>query len=248
MPRPVLNFMLGLLFLGGSASLLAGCDRGDGAQLLLEAKRADASDETMERARDIVERRIGELGASGATVVRQDRNRLLVTLRRAADAGPVKALVGRSGRLDFRLVDLNVAPGELASGAAPPGTRILPFANDGAAGRIAVRSRPIVTGSMIVDARPGFDPAGNPVVTIRFDEAGSRRFERATRENVGRPFAIVLDDQVISAPAINEPITGGQAQIGGGFTPVSANQLAISLRSGALPVDLAVIDERVIPQ
>lgn len=245
MPKSVIAFILALLSLGSFAALLAGCERGDRAQLLLEAKRADASDATMEKAREIVERRIEALGSSGATVVRRPPNRLLVTLRRAEDVEQVKALVGRSARLEFRLVDLSLAPSEIDSGKAPPGTRILDFAKDGPnPGRIAVRSRPIVTGRMIADAQPCFDPAGQPCVNVRFDDVGTRRFARATRENVGRPFAIVLDDEVISAPAVNEPILGGQAQISGGFTEESANQLAIALRSGALPVDLVVIEER----
>jgi preprotein translocase subunit SecD len=99
---------------------------------------------------------------------------------------------------------------------------------------------------MIVDAQPGLDPAGQSIVNLRFDEAGSRRFARTTRENVGRPFAIALDDVVVSAPNINEPILGGEAQIGGGFTVQSANELAIALRSGALPFDLVVVEERVL--
>jgi preprotein translocase subunit SecD len=248
MPRPVITFVLGLLYLGSSAWLLTGCDRGERAQFLLEAKRADASDAAMEKAREIVERRLGAAGSSGATVVRQHPNRLLVTLGRGEDAEQVKGLVGRSARLDFRLVDLSVTLDQLDSGRARPGTRILAFANDGTNGRIAVRGRPIVTGSMIVDAQPGFDGAGRPAVTLSFDAPGSRRFARATRENVGRPFAIVLDGVVISAPAIEEPILGGQAQISGNFTVESANQLAIALRSGALPVDLVVVEERVLAQ
>lgn len=245
MPRPVITFILALLFLGSSASLATGCDRGERVQLLLESKGSGASDEAMERARAVIERRIDALGSSGATVVRQPPDRILVTLARAGDVQPVKALVRRSGRLDFRLVDTGVTREQLKSGLAPPGTRILPFA-DGSGGRIAVHRRPIVTGSMIVDAQSGFDAAGHPTVTVRFDSAGSRRFALATRENVGRPFAIVLDDAVISAPAINEPILGGEAQISGAFTAESARELAIALRSGALPVDFTVIEERVI--
>lgn len=248
MATPVMTLMLGLLYLGGSSSLLTGCDRGDRVQLVLEAKAAGAGDQVMERTREVVERRIVALGSSGATVVRQHPNRLLVTLPHAGDAGQVRALVARSGRLEFRLVDLSATPEQIEAGASLPGTRILSFSNDRPNGRIAVRGRPIVTGSMIVDARPGFDGAGNPSVTVRFDAVGRRRFARATRENVGRPFAIIVDDEVISAPVINEPILGDEAQIGGGFTVESANQLAIALRSGALPVDLAVIEERVLPR
>jgi preprotein translocase subunit SecD len=105
----------------------------------------------------------------------------------------------------------------------------------------------MVTGDRITDASQGFDPQGGaPVVNIRFDNPGSLSFGRATQTNVGKPFAIVLDNVVISAPRINEPILGGQAQISGGFTVESANELAISLRSGRLPVELTVVEERTV--
>jgi preprotein translocase subunit SecD len=248
MPKSVVTFLLGLLLLAGSAPLLTGCDRGDQVQLLLEAKRKEPSAEAMDKAREVIERRLGTAGMSGVTVVRHGPNRLLATFRGARDMGSIKVLIGRSARLEFRLVDLGVAPEELDAGQAPPGTRILPYASDGPGGRIAVRRRPVVDGSMIVDAQPGFDSDGQPTVNLRFDEAGSRRFAQATRENVGRPFAIVLDDLVLSAPNINEPILGGQAQINGGFTPESARDLAVLLRSGALPFDLVVVGERVVKE
>ncbi|HEU0099774.1 MAG TPA: hypothetical protein VFQ67_13500 [Allosphingosinicella sp.] len=244
MPKLVATFRLGLLLLGGSASLLTGCDRGDRVQLLLEAKRKDASDEAMDKARAVVERRLEALGSSRATVVRQPGNRILVTLSAGEDTAPIKALIGRSARLDFRLVDPGVTAAQIAAGEAPPGTRFLRFPGGGADGRIAVRGRSIVNGSMIADAQQTFDSSGRPAVTLTFDALGSRRFARATRDNVGRPFAIALDDVVVSAPNINEPILGGQAVISGDFTVESASELAIALRSGALPLDLVVVAER----
>jgi len=244
MPKAVITFMLGLLFLGSSASMLTGCDRGERVQLLLEATRKDASAEAMDQARNVVERRLGAAGASGVTVVRQGPNRLLATFGGAEDTGPIKALIGRSARLEFWLVDLGVPPEQIAGGEAPPGTRLLAFPSDAPDSRIAVRGRPIVNGTMIVDAQQAFDSAGQPAVNLRFDALGSRRFARATRENVGRPFAIALDDIVVSAPNINEPILGGEAMISGNFTVESAKELAIALRSGALPFDLVVVGER----
>jgi preprotein translocase subunit SecD len=104
----------------------------------------------------------------------------------------------------------------------------------------------MVSGDQLVDAKQTFDQDGRPVVSISFNTAGARRFGRVTQENVNKPFAIILDDQVLSAPNINEPILGGQAQISGNFTVETANQLAVSLASGKLPVKLNVIEERTI--
>lgn len=244
MPTSVITFMLGLLGLAGSA-LLTGCGRGDRVQLVLEAKSGAASDGVMESARATIERRISAYGSSGATVARRGPNRILVTLDRRADAEEVKALVGRSGRLEFRLVDMAADPDQIRSGRAPPGSEILPFARGEPEENIAVRKRRIITGSMIVDAAPVAGAAGKSAVGVHFDAAGSRRFAEATRENVGLPFAIVLDGAVISAPLITEPILGGQAQIVG-FTPEEATRMAIALRSGPLPIDLTVIEERVL--
>jgi preprotein translocase subunit SecD len=114
-------------------------------------------------------------------------------------------------------------------------------------GSIAVLRRAMVTGDQLIDAQQGYDQTTNaPVVNIRFDSQGARRFARTTQENVNKPFAIILDNVVLSAPNINEPILGGQAQISGGFTLEEANQLSISLRSGKLPVELKVVEERTV--
>jgi len=246
MLKPVVTAILGLLLMGSSGALPAGCDRGERVQLLLEAKRRDASGQAMDKAREVIERRLGAAGASDVTVVRQGPNRILATFGGARDTGPIKALIGRSARLDFWLVDTSVAPGQAAAGEAPPGSRLLAVPGDGPDGRIAVRGRPIVNGTMIVDAQQSFDMSGQPTVTLRFDPPGTRRFARATSANVGRPFAIALDDAVLSAPNINEPILGGEAMISGDFTVESARELAIALRSGALPFDFVVVEERVV--
>jgi preprotein translocase subunit SecD len=113
-------------------------------------------------------------------------------------------------------------------------------------GFMAVQRRVMVSGDQLVDARQSFDDVGRPVVNITFNAAGARRFGRVTQENVDRPFAIILDDRILSAPNINEPILGGRAQISGNFTVESANDLAISLASGKLPVKLDVVEERTV--
>jgi len=135
-------------------------------------------------------------------------------------------------------------PNQVQQGHAPAGSQVLPMAEGG--GFIAVKRRVMVSGDQLVDAKQSFDQDGRAVVSIRFNTAGSRRFGRVTQENVNKPFAIILDDKVLSAPNINEPILGGQAQISGSFTVETANELAVSLASGKLPVKLNVIEERTI--
>ena len=220
---------------------------GEGNRIVMRqtaAGRDAAVDQAMSVARDIIDRRINALGTLEPTILLQGSNRILVQVPGLQDPEALKALIGRTARLDFKLVDLSVTPEQLQAGRAPPGSQILPMAEGG---RIAVQRRAMVTGDQISDAQQGFDPQdGSPVVTIRFDSAGSRRFARVTQENVNRPFAIILDNVVLSAPNINEPILGGSAQISGSFTVESANALAISLRSGRLPVELQVVEERTV--
>jgi preprotein translocase subunit SecD len=133
-------------------------------------------------------------------------------------------------------------------GRAPVGSQVLSYPdNPSGVPFIAVQRRAILTGDELIDAKQTFDSQDNaPVVSITFDSQGGRKFARVTQENVGKPFAMILDNKVISAPNINEPILGGQARISGHFTVESANELAISLRSGKLPVALKVIEERTV--
>ncbi|HWT14026.1 MAG TPA: protein translocase subunit SecD [Allosphingosinicella sp.] len=206
-----------------------------------------AVDQAMDVARDVIDRRINALGTLEPTIIRQGSSRIVVQVPGLQDPEALKALIGRTARLEFKLVDLTATPEQLQSGRAPVGSQILPYPEGGATGRIAVQRRAIITGDQIADAQQGFDQtSGAPVVTIRFDGTGSRRFARVTQENVGRPFAIILDNIVLSAPNIREPILGGAAEIEGSFTVETANALAISLRSGRLPVDLTVVEERTV--
>ena len=223
---------------------LASCAPTERAELLLQASGAgDVADQAMEEARAIVERRLGSAGVEAPSVTREGRSRILVRLAHPEDAERVKSLVRARGRLEFKLVDESASMEQLESGQAPLGSRIYASRE----GRIALRQRTIVTGAMLQGAHQAFDQqTGEPVVVLTFDSTGARRFARATQENVGRRFAIVVDDRVLSAPVINEPILGGSAQITGSFTMESASDLANMLRSGTLPVDLAVAVERVV--
>jgi preprotein translocase subunit SecD len=203
-----------------------------------------ALNDAMTSARDVVRRRIDPQGTKEVTVVNQGTDRILVEVPGVEDPEALKNLIGQTARLEFKLVDLTADPNQVAQGRAPAGSQVLPMVEGG--GNIAVKRRVMVDGDQLIDAKQSFDQDGRPVVSISFNTAGARRFGRVTQENVNKPFAIILDDKVLSAPNINEPILGGQAQISGNFTVETANQLAISLASGKLPVKLNVIEERTI--
>ncbi len=208
------------------------------------AGESEAIDNAMASARDVIDRRINSLGTLEPTIIREGTDRILVQVPGVQDPEQIKSLIGRTARLEFKAVpDEQPSAEVLASGRAPAGLQILPT-TDG--GRIAVQRRALISGDQIVRAQQSFNQQGQPDVSITFDSNGGTRFARHTRENVGKLFAIVLDGTVLSAPVINEPILGGQASIAGAFTVESANELAISLRSGRLPVELAVVDERTV--
>ncbi len=200
--------------------------------------------DAMTVARDVVRRRIDPQGTKEITVINQGTDRILVEVPGVEDPEALKHLIGQTARLEFKLVDMTADPNQVQQGHAPAGSQVLPMAEGG--GFIAVKRRVMVSGDQLVDAKQSFDQDGRAVVSIRFNTAGSRRFGRVTQENVNKPFAIILDDKVLSAPNINEPILGGQAQISGNFTVETANELAVSLASGKLPVKLNVIEERTI--
>jgi preprotein translocase subunit SecD len=209
-----------------------------------ESGSKQALKDSLTVARDVVRRRIDPGGTKEITVINQGDRRIFVQVPGVEDPDALKQLIGQTARLEFKLVDLNADPNQVAQGRAPPGSQVLPMADGN--GAIAVQRRVMVSGEQLVNAKQGFDQDGQPIVDISFNTAGARRFGRVTQENVGKPFAIILDDKVLSAPNINEPILGGRAQISGSFTVESANQLAVSLASGKLPVKLNVIEERTV--
>jgi preprotein translocase subunit SecD len=205
---------------------------------------AQALSDSMGVARDVVRRRIDPGGTKEITVVTEGNNRILVEVPGVENPDELKKLIGQTARLEFKLVDLSANPADVKAGHAPPGSEIAPMA-DGT-GAIAVKRRVMVSGDQISKAQQSFDENGRPDIALTFDSAGARRFGRTTQENVGKPFAIILDGKVLSAPVIEGPILGGNAQITGNFTVQSAHDLAVSLASGRLPVKLNVIEERSI--
>ncbi len=207
-----------------------------------------AVDNAMETATDVIRRRIDAMGTREPTIIRQGENRIVVQVPGLDDPEALKALLGQTAKLEFKLVDFEADPNAVAAGRPSVGSQIFPYPdNPSGLPNIAVKRLGGITGDRLTDAGQGFEPDTNaPVVNITFDAEGGARFARLTQNNVGRPFAIILDGEVLSAPNINEPILGGSAMISGNFTVESANQLAIALRSGALPVELKIVEERTV--
>ena len=200
---------------------------------------------------EIVRRRIDEHGVSEPTIQRQGTDRILVQLPGIKDPDRVKRLLGRTAKMVFRLVDVSTTVQDARLGRVPPGSELLDDASEvdssGQPLQYVVRKRIMVSGDRLVDAAPTFDSqTGQPVVSFRFDSVGGRKFGEVTRNNVGRPFAIVLDGEVISAPVIREAILGGAGQISGRFTVEEVRDLALLLRAGALPAPLKILEERSV--
>jgi len=200
--------------------------------------------QTVDQSIQIVERRVNELGLVEPTIQREGTDRILVQVPGLQDPSRLKEILGKTAKLDFRMVDVSMTP-EQAEQAHPADSEILAGETPGT--KYLIEKRVLVSGGDLVDAQPGFDQRTNePVVNFRFNSAGARKFAEVTQANVGKPFAIVLDNKVISAPVIREPILGGSGQISGSFTVQSANDLAILLRAGALPAPLTIIEERTV--
>ena len=208
-----------------------------------DAGVAAAIDNAMAQAVEVIRKRIDELGTREPTIVRQGANRIVVQVPGLQDPQALKALLGKTAKLEFKLVDVAADAAEVAQGRAPPGSQILASVDGGP---VVVRRRAILTGDQLVDSQVTQDQNGRPAVSFRFDSTGGRRFAQVTQENSGKPFAIILDNKVISTPVINEPILGGSGVITGSYTVQAANEFAILLRSGKLPVELKVVEERTV--
>jgi len=208
-----------------------------------DAGVAAAIDNAMAQAVEVIRKRIDELGTREPTIVRQGASRIVVQVPGLQDPQALKALLGKTAKLEFKLVDVSADQAEVAQGRAPPGSQILPSV-DGLP--VVVKRRAILSGDQLVDSQVTQDTNGRPAVSFRFDSTGGRRFAQVTQENGGKPFAIILDNRVISTPVINEPILGGAGIITGSYTVQAANEFAILLRSGKLPVELKVVEERTV--
>jgi preprotein translocase subunit SecD len=199
-----------------------------------------------EQSVQIIEKRLNAFGLVEPSIQRQGVDRILVQVPGFDD--PDRLLEGlKPAKLTFRLVDTSMSAEQALQGRPPPESEIVNGSKEEGGRPYLLEKRVIVEGADLTDAQPGFDQrSGEPIVSFKFNSSGARKFAQVTQENVGRAFAIVLDNEVISAPVIREPILGGQGQISGNFTVESANTLAVLLRAGALPAKLIPIEQRVV--
>jgi len=213
---------------------------------LSEAEKDNINERTMQQSLEIIRRRIDEVGTREPTIQRQGAERILVQVPGVGSAQEVKDIIGTTAQLNFQPV---VSIASSPDGIAGPGNEILPEATpDGVEPSVyyVLERTPVVTGEELVDAQPSFDQNGSPAVNFRFNVSGARKFGDYTLENIGQPFAIVLDDEVISAPTIQSHIAGGSGIITGNFSVEESTNLAVLLRAGALPAELEFLEERTI--
>ena len=207
---------------------------------MTEEAESDLLRRSVDQSIEIIRRRIDELGTKEPTIQRQGDSRILIQVPGLDDPKRLKDLLGTTAKMTFHLIDPFYDGGNVSRSSMQ-----LKHANNEST--YVVERRSIIGGENLVDAQPGFDSQTNqPIVNFRFDGQGSRKFGKITTDNVGKLFAIVLDNEVISAPIINEPILGGSGMISGSFTVQEANDLAILLRAGALPAPLVILEERTV--
>lgn len=201
---------------------------------------------------EVVRRRIDQLGTTEPVIQRQGIDRIILQVPGERDPQRLKTIIGQTAKLEFRMVDQSMTA-EQALAGRPPADSVLLYEEVKEGNRVVqqvpyvIQRRVIVSGEELVDAQAAFNAQqAEWVVNFRFNSSGGRKFAQATTENVNRPFAIILDNKVVSAPVIREPILGGSGQISGRFTAESSANLALLLRAGALPAPLTVVEERTV--
>jgi preprotein translocase subunit SecD len=218
---------------------------GDGDTItvqLSDAEKLATDDRTIQQSLEIIRRRVDEVGTREPSITRQGERRILIQVPGLGSADELKALIGTTAQLTFQPV-----VGRTTDADAAPAARqeVLPALDEEGVWYI-LEQTPVVTGEELTNAQPSFDQNGRPAVSFQFNVSGARKFGEYTAANVGSPFAIVLDDEVISAPRINEAIPGGSGIITGSFTVEDSTELAVLLRAGALPAEMTFLEERTI--
>ncbi len=209
---------------------------------LSDAEKIATDTRTIQQSLEIVRRRVDEVGTREPTIQRQGDDRIVIQVPGIGSAAELKKLIGKTGSLTFNPV---VGQTQDAGAAVGAGNLLLPMKDEPKTYMIVERT-PVVTGEDLTDAQPAYDQNGRPAVSFRFDPAGGRKFGDYTAANIGSPFAIVLDGEVISAPTIQSHISGGSGIITGSFTVPESTELAVLLRAGALPAKLDWLQERTV--
>src|ERR1051325_4580271 len=203
--------------------------------------------QAVEQSIQVLEKRLNIFGTVEPSIQRQGVDRILVQVPGLGDPQQIITILGTTAKLEFRLVDQSIPPNQVDPNSVPPDSELLPSTKAEGGQKYLIEKRGLVSGGDLTDAQPGFDQrTSEPIVTFKFNNAGAKKFAQVTTENVGKPFAIVLDNEEISAQVIREAILQGSGQISGNFTVESANNLAVLLRAGALPAKLTVIEQRVV--
>ncbi|HWE46821.1 MAG TPA: protein translocase subunit SecD [Caulobacteraceae bacterium] len=197
---------------------------------------------------EIIRKRIDKTGTKAPNIVPQGLDRILIEAPGESDPEELKRLIGKTAKLTFQMVDLTASPEDVQAGTipAPPGTVLLPLDGDPRANWVLVRKRVLVSGEDLTNAFLSHDDYNKPAIGFRFNAKGAAKFADVTMNNIGKPFAIVLDNRVISDPRIDSAITGGNGIITGNFTADSASELADLLKSGSLPAKLDVIQQETV--
>jgi preprotein translocase subunit SecD len=209
---------------------------------LSEAEKQATDDRTMQQSLEIIRRRVDEVGTREPTIQRQGYDRVLIQVPGIGSAAELKALIGTTAQLTFHPVLSQTGD---AAAPVPPRHVLLPSMDERGIYYI-IEESPVVSGEELVDAQPAFDQNNRPAVNFRFNPTGARKFGDYTANNIGKPFAIVLDNEVISAPVIQSHIPGGSGIITGSFTVEESTRLAVLLRAGALPAEMIFLEERTI--
>ena len=226
----------------GQSTLDVTAEGSDIVVQLSEAEKQATDERTMQQSLEIIRRRVDEAGTREPTIQRQGTDRILIQVPGIGSAQELKKLIGQTAKLTFNAVVSRTAD---AGAAAGPRNVLLPSQDENGIYYI-IEESPVVSGDELVDSQPSFDQNGAPAVSFRFDTTGARKFGDYTAANIGQPFAIVLDEQVISAPVIQSHIPGGSGIITGNFTVEDSTRLAVLLRAGALPAEMTFLEERTI--
>ena len=225
---------------------------GRGTLTLSPESIANRNRAVVEQSIEVVRRRIDESGTKEPLLQRQGNDRIIVQLPGVEDPGEVKRLLGHTAKMTFRMVDEEAGPIEVTANGTPrtnvpPGSEILKYEDKSEKAKfIVIKKQVAISGDNLINAQATFDDNGAPAVSLKFNNIGARKFADLSGNNIGRRFAIVLDDKVISAPVFRSLIPNGNGIINGSFTTQEANELSLLLRAGALPAPLNVIEERTV--